>query len=212
MHEPIRKRKPSSEINIYREACRNRIASDPRLQPGHKVVLMRLTEYVNRNTWDTFVSQAKLATDCHLTVRTVERAISAGMRFGIIERTFRGHNGIGPNHYVFKLKTPAIPEKVTRPARQSYPTGVTELPDRDVGLTTEEHLINLTCKEGMGMEVKEAGKESGEVVRPTPSPTPLGEPRLDINLFRAEMAHRRLLADWEALYRNPVVQTALIGL
>ena len=45
-----------------------------------------------------------------------------------------------------------------------------------------------------------------------PSPTKLGEPRFSWESYRAEMAHRRLAAEWQAFYRNPVVQTALIGL
>ena len=68
------------------------------------------------------------------------------------------------------------------------------------------------------------GSSEEEEISPIPSDSPLcergpegpkSEPaplRFSMDSFRAEMAHRRLAAELECLYRNPVVQTSLIGL
>jgi hypothetical protein len=48
MHEPVSKSNALTEINRYREACRNLVANHSKLKPNHKVVLMRLTDYVMR--------------------------------------------------------------------------------------------------------------------------------------------------------------------
>jgi hypothetical protein len=77
MHAPRDKRKPSAEINIHREECRNLVAKHPFLHPYHKVILMRLADYVNRHTGYAFVGEETLATDCNTTSRSVRRALKS---------------------------------------------------------------------------------------------------------------------------------------
>jgi hypothetical protein len=144
MHEPIKKRKPSTEINIYREVCRNIVASHPKLHPCHKVLIMRLTDYINRKSWDTFVGEATLAKDCHVSVRAVERALRSARDLGIIKRTVRGNQYVGPSHYVFQESAPDSCDQSTRHLGPSAP-------DTCVNLTSEEHLNNLTKdRKGLG--------------------------------------------------------------
>ena len=75
MHEPVSKSNALTEINRYREACRNLVANHSKLKPNHKVVLMRLTDYVNRHSWDAFVGEEKLADGCR--VRAKERGAAS---------------------------------------------------------------------------------------------------------------------------------------
>jgi hypothetical protein len=156
MHEPRPKRKISSEINIYREACRNLVASHPRLHPNHKVVLMRLTDYVNRRTWDAYVSEQTLAADCGVTTRTVRRAMNAGRRFNIIKRTRRGSTWSGPNHHVFLVSAQdtRVPctDKVHRTPVAVHRTPEVSAQDTRVLLTSEEHLNNLTAPPSSSLE------------------------------------------------------------
>ena len=148
MHEPIKKIKSiSSEINIYREACRHLVAKHPKLSPLRRVILMGLTHYINRYTWDAFVSEETIAKDCRANIRTVRRAFEEGKALGIIERTRRGNQYIGASHHVFKLKQP----EVHRTAEAVHRTLEASAPDSRVPLTSEEHLNNLTkVEEGDG--------------------------------------------------------------
>jgi hypothetical protein len=147
MHGPNKKRKPSTEINIYREACRDLVAKHPKLSPLRRLILVRLTHYINRHTWDAFVSEETMAKDCRTTTRTIRRAFEDGKALGIIERTRRGNQYIGASHHVFKLKHPEVhrtPEAVHRTLEASAP-------DSSVPLTSDEHLNNLTSmEEGSG--------------------------------------------------------------
>jgi hypothetical protein len=189
MHEPLKKRKLSTEINIYREVCRNIVASHPKLHPNYKVPIMRLTDYINRKTWDTFVGEATLAKDCHVSVRAIERALKAARDLGIIERTVRGNQYIGPSHYVFRVSAPDERDQCTRRVPQSAP-------DDCVNLTSDKHL-NKPYEDRKMEVVGERGpagpKSEPRIPRPSNlSSTPLGEPRFTMDSFRAEMAHKRL--------------------
>jgi hypothetical protein len=159
MHEPKPKHKsPSSEINIYREACRDLVANHPKLSPLRRVVLMRLTHYINRHTWDAFVSEETLAKDCRTNTRTVRRALADGKALGIIERTVRGSQYTGASHHVFKLRqrdTLDVRDKDNRTLEADNRTPQARQPDSSVPLTSEEHLINLLV----------------EVAQPSASPT-----------------------------------------
>jgi hypothetical protein len=144
MHGPNKKRKPSTEINIYREVCRNIVASHPKLHPCHKVIVMRLTDYINRKSRDTFVGETTLAKDCNVSVRAIERALKSAKALGIIKRTVRGNQYVGPSHYVFQVSAPDTCDESTRHLGPSAP-------DTHVNLTSEEHLNNLTSmEEGSG--------------------------------------------------------------
>jgi hypothetical protein len=168
MHGPNKKRKPSTEINIYREACRDLVAKHPKLSPLRRLILVRLTHYINRHTWDAFVSEETMAKDCRTTTRTIRRAFEDGKALGIIERTRRGNQYIGASHHVFKLKHPEVhrtPEAVHRTLEASAP-------DSSVPLTSDEHLNNLTSKKDMDMEVKEVVGEQGEPEKPLAWTTP----------------------------------------
>jgi hypothetical protein len=198
MHEPIKKLKPSTEINIYREACRDLVAKHPKLSAARRVILMRMTHYINRHTWDVFVSEERLAKDCGAHVRTARRALEDGRTLGIIERTRRGNQYIGNSHYVFKLKTP----EVHRTAEAVHRTLQSIAPDRRVRLTSDEHLNKLPREEKIRKE-KESGERgpAGPKSEPFPwidlafgSATQIytAPKKFDINLFRAEMATRGL--------------------
>jgi hypothetical protein len=148
MHGPNKKRKPSTEINIYREICRNHIASHPTLHPNFKVVLMRLTDYVNRHSWDAFVGEATLAKDCNVTTRSIRRAIAAGKRLGLLERTKRGNQYIGPSHHVFKVRKQ---ESAEDDLGQCIGRSKSVQRTPGVPLTSGEHLNNLrSMEEGSG--------------------------------------------------------------
>jgi hypothetical protein len=103
MNEPKSKGKKSSEINIYRERCRNFVASHPKLHPNHKVIIMRMTDYVNRHSYEAFVGEEKLAADCNTTPRSVRRAKNAAKRLGIIECTLRGNTNRASRH-IFRVE------------------------------------------------------------------------------------------------------------
>src|SRR5262249_49574909 len=108
MHEPIKKRK--TQVNIYREKCRQFVASHPLLHPSHKFIIMRQTDYINQYTRDTFVGAETLAKDCNTTTRSVERAQRSARDLLIITQTQRGHRrGDGTavaSRYVFNLPQP----------------------------------------------------------------------------------------------------------
>ena len=101
---------------------------------------MRLTHYINRKSWDTFVGEATLAKDCHVSVRAVERALKAARDLGIIKRTVRGNQYVGPSHYVFQVSAPDTCDQCTRHLGPSAP-------DTCVNLTSDKHLNNLTSME-----------------------------------------------------------------
>jgi hypothetical protein len=141
MHAPKEKRK--IEINIYRERCRNFVASHPKLHPNHKVIIMRMADYINRHTLDVFVGETTLAADCNTTPRSVERAKKSARALGIIERTFRGNTG-RPSRHIFKVQLPDTSDVpglsrdiTTRHFEPNYPTLVTQLPDTRVARTSE---------------------------------------------------------------------------
>ena len=158
MHEPKPERKLSSEINIYREACRDLVANHPKLSPLRRVILMRLTHYINRHSWDAFVSEETLAKDCRTTTRSVRRALADGKALEIIERTVRGSQYTGASHHVFKLRQPDtsdVRDKDNRTLEADNRTPQARQPDSSVPLTSEEHLTNLLV----------------EVAQPSASPT-----------------------------------------
>jgi hypothetical protein len=146
MHEPKEKRKPSSEIYLYREECRSTINGHPDLHPCYKVILLRLVEYVNRRTREAFVGGERLAADCNTTTRSVRRALRAGKALGIIELTRRGNTG-RPSRYVFKLpdttdqttgqQCPVVTPPTTGHLRSNYRTPVVLLQDSAVTRTFE---------------------------------------------------------------------------
>jgi hypothetical protein len=152
MHEPVSKSNALTEINRYREACRNLVANHSKLKPNHKVVLMRLTDYVNRHSWDAFVGEEKLADGCRVSPRTVRRALKAGKALGIIERTVRGNKGKGASRHVFRVAsqpdTPVLLNSpdISQPDKWGTSTGhgCPSQPDTGVlrasELTSEEHL------------------------------------------------------------------------
>ena len=117
---------------------------------------MRLTHYINRHTWDAFVSEETLAKDCRTNPRTVRRALADGKAFGIIERTSRGNQHIGPSHHAFKLSAPdravRSSPKVHRTDEAVHRTGQASAPDRRVPLTSEEHLIKLPTASSSGLD------------------------------------------------------------
>ena len=132
MHGPKQKRKsPSSEINIYRDACRDLIARHP-FKGGRRAVLMRLVDYVNRYSWDAFVSEETLARDCHVNVRTARRALEDARALGIIERTRRGTQWTGASHHVFKVAKPEDNRTDNRTPVADNRTRVTRQPDTGV--------------------------------------------------------------------------------
>jgi hypothetical protein len=173
MHEPKPKRKISSEINIYREACRNLVANHPKLSPLRRVILMRLTHYINRHTWDAYVSEETLAKDCRAAPRTVRRALKAARRLNILERTRRGTQWSGPSHHVFKVSQPdssVLLSRQSQPDTRSQSTGQagSSQPDSSVRITSEEHLNNLTAPPSSSCNSSAVAKEekrSGEEER-----------------------------------------------
>jgi hypothetical protein len=189
MHQPKPKRKISSEINIYREACRNLVASHPKLSPLRRVILMRLTHYINRHTWDAYVSEETLAKDCRTTTRTVRRALEDGKGFRIIERTRRGSHWTGASHHVFTLSKPDI----NRTGQAVNRTGEASKPDSSVPLTSEEHLNNLPPAASSFLENSAAaGRQGvGEKLRWT-RPVIYGErPRTPEDSYELEEVYER---------------------
>jgi hypothetical protein len=158
MHAPRDKRKSSAEINIYRDACRDLVAGHMALHPCHKVILMRLVDYVNRHTWDAFVGAETLAADCTTTVRSVRRALKSGRNIGIIEQTYRGNTG-RPSRYIFRTRLPdtldeqpdtdvTLSATTTGHFEPNYRTLEVLLPDTDVTLTSEITSETLTSERG----------------------------------------------------------------
>jgi hypothetical protein len=93
----------SNRINPFRERCRSFIASHPKLHPSHKVILMRMTDYVNRDCYEAFVGEKTLAQDCGVDRRSIQRAKKTAIEHGILECTRKGNQYIGANRYVFKV-------------------------------------------------------------------------------------------------------------
>lgn len=64
------------DVNKYRHLCRLQIAGCPELSPAHKVVLMTLTDYINRKTFIAWPDFDTLAENCDVDRRTAIRAIN----------------------------------------------------------------------------------------------------------------------------------------
>ena len=152
MHERKPKRKALTGINIYREACRNAVACHPELHVSHKVILMRLTDYVNQHTGDAFVGEVTLARDCNVTERSVRRALNRGKELGIIKRTYRGTQWTGASHHIFLIKPPETTGHLAQrqPDTFAESTGHFDTDNRtgSVRLTSEITPENITSEIG----------------------------------------------------------------
>jgi hypothetical protein len=94
------------EINQYRHWCRLKVAGCIELSPAHKVVLMTLADYVNRDSFLAWTDFDTLAENCDMDRRTVIRAINEGRRLGHIKRVRHGGRGVS-NQYAFLLRKDA---------------------------------------------------------------------------------------------------------
>ena len=68
------------DINKYRDLCRKLINECTDLTPAHKLVLLKLADYVNSKDYTAWPSFTTLAADCGASLRTVVRAIDAARR------------------------------------------------------------------------------------------------------------------------------------
>jgi hypothetical protein len=94
------------DINKYRHLCRLQIAGCVELNHAHKVVLMTLTDYINRHSFIAWPDFDTLGENCDVDRSTVIRAINEGRRLGHIVRIRRGGrrgNKAVSNQYVFRL-------------------------------------------------------------------------------------------------------------
>jgi hypothetical protein len=106
-----------SNINPYRERCRKLVAGHPKLHRSHKFILMRMTDYVNRHSYEAFVGEKTLAEDCAVNPRSVRRAKEAAIEHGILECTQKGNQYIGASRYVFNF--PPSAEDTSASARDT---------------------------------------------------------------------------------------------
>jgi hypothetical protein len=101
------------EINQYRHWCRLKVAGCIELSPAHKVVLMTLADYLNRDSFLAWPDFDTLADNCDMDRRTVIRAINEGRRLGHIKKVRQGGRGLRPgghgvsNQYAFLLRKDA---------------------------------------------------------------------------------------------------------
>ena len=169
------------DVNKYRHLCRLQIAGCPELSPAHKVVLMTLTDYINRKTFIAWPDFDTLAENCDVDRRTAIRAINEGRRLWHIVRIRRGGKVAGrgiSNQYVFRLKhVPDAPKIMSRDreivSRQSLISVTLDT------LTSDEHLIlfqrgyDLASYASSSEDRKADEKRLGEEERETPrSPDP----------------------------------------
>jgi hypothetical protein len=222
-------------INKFRDLCRKKIreCQHPEITFARKRVLDLLVDYINsedRTAWPSFDTMAE---DLGCDRRTVIRAINTARKVGILERVYKGgktKRGGTSNRYRFNLdlvsRVPLgeAPNLVSDVSQPSVSRATDLVSGESPNLLSDNLIDNLILeREVVCLEEKNERKESGErgpagpkseprTSKLKPSPTKLGEPRFSWDSYRAEMAHRRLAAEWQAFYRNPVVQTALIGL
>jgi hypothetical protein len=97
-----------SDIDQYRDICRKGINALV-ITPAHKLVLLKLVEYVNdQEDYTAWPSLNTLATDCGVGRMTVVRAIDAACEIGCLKRVHQGgktRRGGTSNRYRFNVQT-----------------------------------------------------------------------------------------------------------
>jgi Helix-turn-helix domain len=111
------------DINKYRDLCRKLINECTDLTPAHKLVLLKLADYVNSKDYTAWPSFTTLAADCGASLRTVVRAIDAARRLRVLKCLYLGgmtRRGGTSNRYQFYVTTQCQPD--TRSADDLVPT------------------------------------------------------------------------------------------
>jgi hypothetical protein len=187
-----------------------RWALEQRQAGGARVVLIALAEAHNGRTGRCDPSQAGIAEQLGVTLRTVERAVSRLRTLGLVETTRRWHGKGGRTALSYALSIPSelsgeSPDKtrrVTRQSRRSHPTEVSA----DIQLLTlkpEEKTIATV--NGNGRARDEVWDELTTLFGDVPSKTNAHGRRnravADLKRFEATpVTIRRARQQWDAVY------------
>ena len=95
-------------INKYRDLCGKRIreCDHPLITSARKLVLLRLVDYINSDSFTAWPAFDTLADDLDVDRSTVIRAINAGRKAGLLVRIYKGgktRRGGTSNRYRFNL-------------------------------------------------------------------------------------------------------------
>lgn len=195
-----------------------------------KMVLLALAERANHATYECFPSQATIAEDAEVSVKTVKRAVERLVKVGAITvlRSRRADGRLGGNIYRLNVDV-----SVTLPdgsVKRESATGLTDplatgLTDPSLTSPTSEHDISFTLTSETTLQpqcVKEiSSRQREKIIRKTPwkdgDEIPDGwvewakrdrlwttsETKLEAQRFiDNNLANRRLYADWFAAWRN----------